>query len=541
MVHGGSDAEVEQALQQALDITENFLVDSGLSLSPAKSELLLYRPTRQGMKNLTPLEQIPIAIYTRDGQRIPRVDSIRILGLLLESKGRNSKTVARITTKTENMLRLILRVSNRRGGLSESNLLRLYHAFLMSHINYVASALHWSKTEEAKIDALMRKSIKRVLGLPLNTSTEKLMQLGMHNSLSEVIEAQKTAQVVRLSSSRAGRRILESIGCGLKESNERTVALSPSIRSTFTVHPLPRNVHPQYNVGRRLARARSLLTSVAQSPELATFVDAAQYERSDCFAVASVDHSGKLLCSASVRKVSATVAEQIAIAIAMKDPSRPHIFTDSRSAARAFASGSISREAAAILGSEGAAGFHTIKWFPAHMGVNVHPEVPNANEFAHDRARGFAHRGGPGEFAGRVAGRYRDSLLTFHEVTTHYQLSRRTFPLPHPHLTRPQSSAFRMLQTGSFPSRGRFSHFSPNIEPHCPNCGETHCSLAHMLWQCPALRDAEFTKEEDWEEALKSGDLSVQLRAVQRACERAEGHGLPVPAWERPATVTDYP
>lgn len=129
------------------------------------------------------------------------------------------------------------------------------------------------------------------------------------------------------------------------------------------------------------------------------------------------------------------VAEQIAIAIAMKDPSRPNVFTDSRSAARAFASGSISREAAAILGCEGAAGFHTITWFPAHMGANVHPDVPNANEFAHDRARGIAHRGGPGGFAGGDAGRYRDSLLTFHEIMTHYHLSRRAFPLPHPKLT----------------------------------------------------------------------------------------------------------
>lgn len=538
---GGSDAGVEQALQEALDITENFLVGSGLSLSSAKSELLLYRPTRQGLRNLTPLEQIPIALYTRDGQKIPRVDSIRVLGLLLESKGGNSRTIARITSKTENMLRLILRVSNRRGGLSESNLLRLYHAFLMSHINYVASALRWSKREEARIDTLMRKSIKRVLGLPIHTSTEKLLQLGMHNSLSEVIEAQQMAQVVRLSSSRAGRRILESIGCGPTATNQRNVTLPPSIRGTFSVAPLPRNVHPQYNVGRRIARARSLLKSVANRPHLATFVDAAQYGRSDRFAVVSVDHSGTLLCSASVRKVSAMVAEQIAIAIAMKDPSRPNVFTDSRSAARAFASGSISREAAAILGCEGAAGFHTITWFPAHMGANVHPDVPNANEFAHDRARGIAHRGGPGGFAGGDAGRYRDSLLTFHEIMTHYHLSRRAFPLPHPKLTRPQSSAYRMLQTGSFPSRGRFSHFSPNIEPHCPDCGEAYCSLPHMLWQCPALRDAEFNKEEDWEEALNSGDLLVQLRAVQRACERAEGHGLPVPTWERPATATDSP
>lgn len=37
---GVSDARAEHALQQALAITEDFLVGSGLSLPPGKSELL---------------------------------------------------------------------------------------------------------------------------------------------------------------------------------------------------------------------------------------------------------------------------------------------------------------------------------------------------------------------------------------------------------------------------------------------------------------------------------------------------------------------
>lgn len=322
---------------------------------------------------------------------------------------------------------------------------------------------------------------------------------------------------------------------------ERNATLSPMVRDTFKVDPLPRNVHPQYNVGRRVARARSLLKVAAATPNLACFVDAAQYGRSDHYVAVSVDSNGSLINSASVRKVSATVAEQVAMSIALKDPLRPHIFTDSRSAARAFASGSISKEAAAILGTEGAAGFHIIKWFPAHMGINVHSEVVNANELAHDCARGITHRGGSGRLTGGDLGLYRDSLLTFHEILAHYQLARRAFPLPHPKLTRPQSSAFRMLQTGSFPSRGRFSHFAPNVDPHCPDCGEAYCSLSHMLWQCPALRSSSLTTLTDWEAALKSGDLSEQLRAVQRACDRAEDHDLPTPTWVRPATATGTP
>lgn len=70
------------------------------------------------------------------------------------------------------------------------------------------------------------------------------------------------------------------------------------------------------------------MNSVAGSPELASFVDAAQYGRTDCFVAVAVDHRGRMLNSASVRKVSAAVAEQVAIALAMKDPLFPNIFTD---------------------------------------------------------------------------------------------------------------------------------------------------------------------------------------------------------------------
>lgn len=279
---------------------------------------------------------------------------------------------------------------------------------------------------------------------------------------------------MRLSTTRAGRRILEEAGINAEaECNARKVALSASVRGTFKVEPLPRNVHPQFNEGRRKARARALLKSTANCPGLAAFVDAAQYGRSDRYAAVSIRWDGTIINAASVKGVTSEMAEQVAIAMAMRDPERPYVYTDSRSAARAFASGSISREAAAVLGNEGAAGHHIVKWFPAHMGADVHPDFPNANELAHDRARGLTHRGDRGERSGGEGGEHRDPLLTFNEITTHYQLSRRAFPLPHAKLNRPQSSIFRMLQTGSFPSRGRLSLYSPEVEPQCPDCGES--------------------------------------------------------------------
>uniref|UniRef100_A0A131YYR7 Metabotropic glutamate receptor 1 n=1 Tax=Rhipicephalus appendiculatus TaxID=34631 RepID=A0A131YYR7_RHIAP len=169
------------------------------------------------------------------------------------------------------------------------------------------------------------------------------------------------------------------------------------------------------------------------------------------------------------------------------------------------------------------------------MRADVHQTIPNLNELAHDRARDLTRRGGMEALWGQDEIQINDPLLTFNEITSHYRLSRRAYPLPHPKLERYQSVTLRMLQTGSFPSRGFLSRISTEIYSSCPDCNETYCSLAHMLWQCPALPNGPLSSEADWEEALQSPSLHTQIQAIQRAQERAEHHGVPAPTWTRPA------
>ncbi|KAG0413621.1 hypothetical protein HPB47_009225 [Ixodes persulcatus] len=102
-----------------------------------------------------PLSEVDITIRTNTGNPIPRVNVLRVLGMLIKSNGCNSRTINKITTKAENMIRLINRVSNRRGGLKEDKFLTLFHAFLMSHITYVAAMHCWHGHEKKKLDTLI--------------------------------------------------------------------------------------------------------------------------------------------------------------------------------------------------------------------------------------------------------------------------------------------------------------------------------------------------------------------------------------------------
>ncbi|XP_075556854.1 uncharacterized protein LOC142588928 [Dermacentor variabilis] len=109
---GGSLEEMEQALRAALEETEACLADTSPKLSPSKSELLFYRPARQGVRGLTPLNQLPVVLHANNGKNIPRVDSVEMLGLLIGAMGCNTRTITHVTGNAENVLQLITRVSN---------------------------------------------------------------------------------------------------------------------------------------------------------------------------------------------------------------------------------------------------------------------------------------------------------------------------------------------------------------------------------------------------------------------------------------------
>ncbi|XP_065286307.1 uncharacterized protein [Dermacentor albipictus] len=63
---------------------------------------------------------------------------------------------------------------------------------------------NWLRAERDKLNALVRKVVKRALGLPIRTHTEDLLKLGVHNTAEEIAEAQERAQLTRLSTTAAG-------------------------------------------------------------------------------------------------------------------------------------------------------------------------------------------------------------------------------------------------------------------------------------------------------------------------------------------------
>ncbi|KAL3187640.1 hypothetical protein MRX96_025125 [Rhipicephalus microplus] len=134
------------------------------------------------------------------------------------------------------------------------------------------------------------------------------------------------------------------------EAPERT-EIGRDIARHLVVLPLPRNIHPQRNKERRVARARALAETHA-SDSTAVYVDAAkhQYRPHTYVAVVVRATDGKLLNACSVRATSAEQAEEAAIALALNGtPQVTTILSDSRTAIANFGRGSIGTPAARLL------------------------------------------------------------------------------------------------------------------------------------------------------------------------------------------------
>ncbi|KAL3179521.1 hypothetical protein MRX96_037905 [Rhipicephalus microplus] len=131
----------------------------------------------------------------------------------------------------------------------------------------------------------------------------------------------------RLSDTAAGGGLLDRVGllppgerpgAGPDGELEEQVPLSDEAARKIIVYPLPKNMDPESDAGRRVARAAALARQ-HQRDEGAVYVDAARYpgRRNALAAVVVSATTTKLLTASTVRARTASQAEEAAIALAI--------------------------------------------------------------------------------------------------------------------------------------------------------------------------------------------------------------------------------
>ncbi|KAH7967010.1 hypothetical protein HPB49_021311 [Dermacentor silvarum] len=101
----------------------------------------------EGMAALSPS---PLTV-SLDGTPLRLVSTLRIFGLFLQSNGKHTTLITRLTNSVHQTIRLIRRIANRHHDMREHHLRRLVQAFVLSHFIYSRLYLFHSRTEKDKV------------------------------------------------------------------------------------------------------------------------------------------------------------------------------------------------------------------------------------------------------------------------------------------------------------------------------------------------------------------------------------------------------
>ncbi|XP_054917432.1 uncharacterized protein [Dermacentor andersoni] len=534
---GTSTGEQETRLQEAVNIIERYLNTCGLHCAPDKSELLVLGARTRGRP---PSHDAPDPQVLLQGVPIPKVESLRILGVHMHKDGSGSATLPRLHNTAAQLTHLIRRVANRRNGLKEHDTLQMIQALLYSRITYGTPYLNLKTAEKQKLNLLIRKATKLALGLPTTASTDRLLRMGVHNSWEELAGAHLINQIERLKLTTTDRAVLRRTGyvTNPEHDDECKEKITSKLRECLQVLNIPRNMHPEHHRGRRLARVNAIRRK-HRNDRQARYVDAAKYPGRNAFAISVTDHKSTTLALATILAKCADTAEEAAIALATHTSEHPIVvFTDSQAATRNYMKGRISIKAINILKRGDTPPPYTcIMWVPGHDGLE-------GNEVAHAAARASVNRASPHEIPGmshppKSAEETETIALTYQALLQHYRLGRRVYPPPHPKLTRNEGTDYRRLQSNTFTHGSLLHHFHPTLYSYtCPHCNVPD-SLAHLLLQCKKTRETITAAQlaapadagqnllaETWEAAISKPDLVDQRELVARARRAIQARGF---------------
>nr|XP_050038385.2 uncharacterized protein LOC126535618 [Dermacentor andersoni] len=507
----GSPDQIEERLQQAALLVDTYAASCGLECSPSKSALLS-------------VSRLPPPQISLPSGPVPSVQDLRILGVHLSSSLDPKGTIAALRRTSEQVSRMIRRVSTKRGGLRGTQFLQLAQAFVTSRVLYASPYLRLRRHHEHQLDILLRSVYKRALHLPIITSNRRFAALGVHNSFAELREAHRVNQLTRLSQTPCARRLLHRLGLSSISNPVPSSPIPELWRQKLWVKPLPRNMNPEQHPGRRKARAAALQARHSERPGV-FYVDVSGPSPSGHF-TAAVITEGHHVDGLSFRSDTVTHAEEVAIALATSHPTTRTILTDSRSACSRYIQGSITPLAASLLrAASWRFNPHSISiiWTPGHTG-------PPGNEAANAAARASFLRATATSCP--VSDPGNSSLTRCSDILDYYRTSRRLYPNPARGLAKADERLLHRLQTNTFLSTAVARHFMPEISGTCPTC-QVLADTFHVVASWPATplsfsSPFRIPTREAWEEYLLGcSTLEAQPSLVARARAAAISNGVP--------------
>ncbi|XP_040069721.1 uncharacterized protein LOC120842635 [Ixodes scapularis] len=212
-VSGIYKRQIYHCIQEAINATEGFLVESGLALSQEKAACMAIRGNER---------RFPQADVTLAGSKIKQVHKQRFLGIIHTRQLKWAQAVKAVMDVCRPAANAISCMTGTSWGCSERTLAAAHRALVASRALYRLPYMTPSQADRDKLEWVQKCGLRTAMGVPQAAGNEAVLrEMGVDPFLRQAAVRQ-LQQLTRLSTSTASRWLLTRLQ-DQKESRWRTV------------------------------------------------------------------------------------------------------------------------------------------------------------------------------------------------------------------------------------------------------------------------------------------------------------------------------
>lgn len=166
-VKGGGSAEIEMKLNRILPIVENWMNMNKLKMNAAKTKYMVIRSARKELKK-------KITLKCLDGTEIERVETIKYLGIIIDSKLRLEDHCDYMLKKVGKKISFLNRIGN---DISSYTRCTVYKSIIAPHFEYCATLLvGMGEFQLTKLQIAQNRVMSVILQCNRYTKVERMLQ-----------------------------------------------------------------------------------------------------------------------------------------------------------------------------------------------------------------------------------------------------------------------------------------------------------------------------------------------------------------------------
>ncbi|KAM7301179.1 hypothetical protein ISCGN_016719 [Ixodes scapularis] len=206
-VAGIYTTQIHRSIQDATQAVDEFLAESGLSLSKSKT---FWMPVRGNGRRFQP----PSIVLA--GENVTKVTKQRFLGIVITSRLRWAQAVKATSETCRPAMNAVRRMTGTAWGCTERTITAAHTALVTSRVMYRLPYMAPSRTDLERMEQRHRHGLRTALGIPNAARNDAVLLEAGTESLARQAKGRRLHQLARLSMTHPGRWFLHRVQARMK-------------------------------------------------------------------------------------------------------------------------------------------------------------------------------------------------------------------------------------------------------------------------------------------------------------------------------------